>query len=321
MPDTETDREAYRAFLIGNALLNRRTAETSVQAVASYEEAVRRDPRFGAAWARLGEARIIQYTWTPWKVDVPRESLLALARRAVTTALELNPKDAAAISARGQLAEWADRDFDAARREFELALEIDSTDATIWHAYGAALGIEGANDLPASERLLRRSLAIDPDRPNTWRHLALTVAWQDRLTEAEAILDTVVALGPWAPALADRAYIRFLLGDGTGALADLRAVSELTGVTDSFSLALYTIATGNRDLGLAWLGHPDSAFSRSVAMMNAALGRTEPALDVLERLAPTARTWAALHDPIFAPLRKKARFTRLLEDTRPRGAR
>lgn len=148
------------------------------------------------------------------------------------------------------------------------------------------------------------------------------MAWQDRLPEAEAILDTVVALGPWVPALANRAYIRLLLGDATGALADLRAVSELAGVTDSSSLALYTIPTGNRDRALAWLGHPDSAFSTSVAMMNAALGRTESALDVLERLAPDARTtWAALHDPIFAPLRKEARFTQLLERSRPRGAR
>lgn len=55
LPDTETDPEAYRVFLIGNALLNRRTAETAVQAVASYEEAVRRDPHLplrGPDWAR-----------------------------------------------------------------------------------------------------------------------------------------------------------------------------------------------------------------------------------------------------------------------------
>jgi len=317
-----TDPEAYRLFLIGNALLNRRTPETAMEAVANYQEAVRRDPQFAAAWAQLGAARIVQFSWSLWPApDVPKDSLPALARHAADVALAVDSVNARAISVLGQIATWADRDFVTARREFDRALRLDSTDATIWHSYGVALGTDGANDLPASERLLRRALAIDPDQPNTWRHLANTVAWQGRLAEAEAILDTLVALGPWAPALYGRAYVRFLRGNGLGALDDLRAASAVTGNDpDAAAVALFSIATGDREPALGWLARGDTA-SANVATINMALGRRQAALDALGKRKPGVGTWGLLHDPIFAPLQNDPRFVRMLEESRPPGVR
>jgi TolB-like protein len=317
-----THREAYRLFLIGNALLKRRTPETVMQAVSDYGEAVRRDPQFAAAWAKLASARLVQYIWADWpEADVPRDSLPALVRTAVKAALAADPGNAAATSVLGVLAGWVDRDFVTARREFERALELDSLNPDLWYSYGSTLGTEGANDLPSAERMLRRSLAIEPDQPNAWRQLAMAVAFQGRLAESEALLDTVVALGPWSPAFSNRAYVRFLRGNGRGALSDLKRATEIEGgPPNEYLLAMYGIANGDSQPAIALLARRDTT-SAGRAQMYAALGRQQDALDVLTKRAPGFGTWMLLHDPIFAPLRSDPRFVHLLEASQPPGAR
>jgi serine/threonine-protein kinase len=316
----KVDPEAYRHYLLANAQLNRRTADAAMQAVANYQAAVDKDPGFATGWAGLGYARIVQYSWGGWRVDVPRDSLATLARVASARALSLDSRNVKALVTSGMVSSRVDGNYTEAFRVFEQALRLDSLDAEAWHAYGVSAGTDRANDHPLAERLLRRAVALDPDRPNTWRDLAMVVAWQGRLVEAEAILDTVVALGVWAPGMRDRAYVKFLRGNPGGALEDQRASDRIAGVTDSVSMALYRLAAGDSTEAKRWASRSNLPMSVKGERLLVVMGRPADAMAMLERIPGKAERWARLHDPILAPLRAAPRFQRLVKDSRPPGA-
>lgn len=132
--------EAYRLFLLASALVKRRTPETVQEAVDKYREAVRLDPGFTIAWARLGATRVIQLSWGTWTADVPRDSLPARARVAIDRALSLDSMSAVAWRAASLLAAWGDADFPRAVAGFERALQLDSSDSDTYHSLGVILG-------------------------------------------------------------------------------------------------------------------------------------------------------------------------------------
>ena len=310
--------------------MKRRTPETVQEAVDNYAEAVRLDPTFAVAWARLGSSRVIQYSWGTWTADVPQDSLPARARVAIDRALALDSLSAEAWLAASMLSAWAEADFPVARARFERAIRLDSMKADTYHSHGVVLGASRLNENVRAERMLRRALALEPGLQNTWRHLALSKRNRGQLAAAEAVQDTMLALGPWAPGFVDRAYVRFLRGNGEGALADLDAAARITGQQHDFERAMYRIALGDSSAARAELARleaiaeqvPDSATARfrRLARMGAALGQPEVALDALEQLPHDVLTWSLIHQPLFAPLRDHPRFQRVREESRPEGA-
>ncbi len=335
-PIAKRDPEAYRLFLLGNALLARRTEKSVREAVGAYEQAIARDSAFAPAWARLGIARAYQITWSGWDAGVPRDSLPALGKAAVRRAVSLDSLFGEAWLAEALLAAHADGNYRAARVGFERAIRLDSLNAEIHHAYGALLGAEFLNELDLAEPHLRRALVLDPDRPNTWRHLATLERNRGNLPRTEGILDTVVRLGPWTPAFDDRAYVRYLRKNGRGALEDLAQADQLRGVSDTVSGAAYRLLIGDsvparqlltrlanqsnqdRDRPAADHGRPRTGLSAlgKRAWVAVALGNRAEALAALEALPFRIDTWRALNDPAYASLRDDPRFQRVLQRTR-----
>lgn len=335
------NNQAYRLYLYGNALLGRRTQLDVRRAVDAYTEAVRLDPRFAAAWARLGMARAIQHSWS-WSEGVPRDTLLAMAFAAARHAVRLDSMSGEAWLALGAASSNAG-DLGNAESSYRRSLGLDSLNPEALHFAGVTYAVDGNTclDIPdAAAPLLRRALALDPGLRNTWRHLALVSRDAGRLVEAEALLDTALAFGPWA-AFYNRAYVRFLRGNAVGALADLAEGERLDSAPAAPDLrALYTVLRGDSAPARAVLarlrsqadsGQPVFA---TLARFEITLGNQAGALSALERLrsrvnpneprcSPTAAcsasrdTWLALHDPIFAPLRGDPRFQRLWQETRP----
>jgi len=333
------NNEAYRLYLYGNWLVSRRGEPETRRAVEAYTEAVRLDPRFAAAWGRLALARNVQFLWG-WRGDMPLDSLLALAAAAARRAVGLDSLSSEAWMALAVTSANAG-DIVASLPCLERSLRLDSLNAETLHWMASGHGIL-FRDHEAAAPLFRRALALDPGLRNTWRLLAVSTRDAGRLVEAEALLDTTLELGPWSPALDDRAYVRFVRGDAAGALADLAEAERLDSVPRAPERALYTVLLGDSapartelarmraraDSGQADLG--------VLARFSMALGLREEAIAALLRLrsranpreprcTPTATcsanivTWQTLHDPIFAPLRGDPRFQWLWEETRPRG--
>ena len=190
--------------------------------------------------------------------------------------------------------------------------------------------------------MFRRALALDPSLRNTWQKLARVERDAGRLAEAEAQLDTALSFGPWAPASADRAYVRYLRGNAAGAMDDFTAGAGTPQSVTELPVRVRLLAgdsapaRGRLDRLRAdpAAGAADLA---AAAMLAAALGLPDEALGLLERVraAPHPRngtrctatatcstslfTWLTLHDPIFLSLRGTPRFRRLWDDTRPRA--
>ena len=157
------DNEAYRLYLFGNALLSRRTQRDVRRAVDAYTEAVRLDPRFAAAWARLGMARTIQYSWS-WRESLPRDSLLAIAFAAAQHAVTLDSMSSEAWLALGAASSNAG-DLGNAATSYGRSLGLDSLNPEALHFAGIGYAVDGdyCLDIPeAAAPLLRRALALDP---------------------------------------------------------------------------------------------------------------------------------------------------------------
>src|SRR3989440_2378017 len=88
--------EAYNALLQGNFFYNRRTREDTQKAIGYYEEAIRLDPRYALAYAKLSvAANALGANYG----SATKEREEAIARLAAKRSLELDPNLAAAHSA------------------------------------------------------------------------------------------------------------------------------------------------------------------------------------------------------------------------------
>ena len=339
------DNEAWRLYLYGNSLIARRTEREAALAVDALTRAVALDPSFAAAWARLSIARGTQ-AWWGWGGAVLNDSLEALARASARRAVAL---DSASADAWLALASSAARGGDllAAHDGFERAIRLDSLSPEGIHlyavtVYGADCPLACLNIESAAVPMFRRALALDPSLRHPWQTLARVEREADRLAEAEAQLDTALSFGPWAPASADRAYVRYLRGNAAGAMDDFTAGAGTPQSVTELPVLVRLLAgdsapaRGRLDRLRAdpAAGAADLA---AAAMLAAALGLPDEALGLLERVraAPHPRngtrctatatcstslfTWLTLHDPIFLSLRGTPRFRRLWDDTRPRA--
>lgn len=300
------DVEAYRAYLAGRHLLERLSAERMPDALAALQRAIALDPGCARAYAGLAQLHISQAL----NADADPRVVFPQARAAVARALALDPALAEAYAARGRVEMWYDLDPSRAAASLRQALALDPGAADAHIAYSLALGFLGRRDEATAH--VRLASELDPLSPaiNTTRAAYLVHADP---AAARRRLEDVLALEPgyWG-ALVERA--RWALADARPreAVADLRAARERSannGITTAL-LAQAHIAAGEHAAARALLaelhGRRPSAYvpATTLAMIHAALGETEQALDELERAY-------AEHDVRMAYFTESRSFERL----------
>src|SRR5262249_44915236 len=114
--------EAYDAYLRGLAYtLKSPTNATFVGAKKYFREAVRLDPKFALAWARLSYTDAVGYVSENLQ---PTDTLREEARQAAETALTLQPNLGEAVLAKGHYYYAFLKDYDAAVGYFEQARSL-----------------------------------------------------------------------------------------------------------------------------------------------------------------------------------------------------
>ena len=340
--------EAYRLYLYSRTLMARRTPGDINAAVRALTQALALDPDFALAWGRLSSARSLQTDWGSeegWTLD----SLRAVARSAWQRSLRLDSAAADGWAARGIWA-IATRQYAEAQDALTRALRLDSLSADTYHTFGYLYSVDHL-DLPeVAVPYFTRAVALDPDLRNSWRHLALSRAHQGRLADAEALLDTALARGPWPIGSMERAMVRAARRNLAGASADLEQgptsgpVGSLPGpltLDREQWRAMLRIAAGDTSGARAILAKVDTARVSSEAtrepyraVVYSLLGRSDSALAALERIragttlapplcgaqvcSPNLELWRLLHHVFLIPLRGDPRFERLWAETRPR---
>src|SRR5258708_18737060 len=128
--------------------------------MAEYESALRLDPAFTAARARIGVAYVLALNWNWATPELPPETLLARAVAASDQALREDSLSSDAWMARGAVQPYRSPHFEGAREAFRRAVTLDPDNADAHTQYATVLRRLG--DFAAGEAELRRSLELDP---------------------------------------------------------------------------------------------------------------------------------------------------------------
>jgi TolB-like protein len=183
--------EAYNNYLLGQQLWHQRTVKSLHLAVERYLEAIELDPGYARAWAALADLYLVipEYDFGTAKQFIPN------ARKAVTTALALNPDSARALSASAMIKAEYDFDWDGAKTDIEKAIQLEPGNAIVHQWYGDLLMPLGRTQ-EAFDQL--RLAAIAAPIAVVVRHTpGYFNLWLGRLDEAEKIYMNVLEMDPY----------------------------------------------------------------------------------------------------------------------------
>ena len=153
--DTRND-EAYRLYLQGRYLWNRRVAP---RAVECFDRATKADPNFVLAWAGLANAYLMYFAY---QIAAPAESVRR-AMESALTALRLDPSTAEAHACLGFVKSFYDWDWQTGEQHFRRAIELDAGLGTAQAWFAHALSARNRNDEAGA--VLAKALENEPASP------------------------------------------------------------------------------------------------------------------------------------------------------------
>jgi TolB-like protein/DNA-binding winged helix-turn-helix (wHTH) protein/Tfp pilus assembly protein PilF len=151
------DPEAYEAYLKGRYYWNKRTAEGMQKAQVYFQQAINKDPSYGAAYSGLADCN----SGLTWHGFTSPAETLPRAHAAALKAIEIDPQSAEAHASLALVLhhEW---NWLGAEAEFKRALQLDPRYANAHHWYGDYLSVRGRHD----EALVEAKKASDLDPLN-----------------------------------------------------------------------------------------------------------------------------------------------------------
>jgi TolB-like protein len=168
VPVATSSPEAYALYLQATAIFNRRDGAHFPDAIADLKEAIRLDPKYARAHARLASFYAILNNYDN-TFDLTES--LANDEREARIAISLDPAMAEPYAALGVLHEYH-REWVDARESLEHAATLDPSDPTAAFWLGLTQYDAGYRRLGIAS--IDRALAIDPLLPNAlaWRAFA-----------------------------------------------------------------------------------------------------------------------------------------------------
>jgi adenylate cyclase len=315
-----SDLAAYESYLRGIQAFQQYHAsgenrgDIDRRAETYFEEAIRRDPRFSAAYSYLANHLLGAMGDTR-----PSREVLPRTRGLVARALELNPNSSDGHTAAGNLALQADQDWARAEAEFQQAIVLNPSNSAARMWYGSLLLVlQRFSEAKKQERV---AIELDPLWILPRLELVRAHLFSGDGEGAIALLEKMA--GPFS----DNLFVRYLLAWAyvfTGRAGDvLELVGPWAGVVEPGPRA-------NRAFVLAALGQPEEARRLSedwkagrwpeylsladVALACAAAGDKEQALALLERDCREGdkTLWSHYQRPIFDSIRDDPRFAAML---------
>ncbi|HEX7323912.1 MAG TPA: hypothetical protein VF292_00980 [Rhodanobacteraceae bacterium] len=193
------NRAAYDAFLRAEYLVNRGNSNYETgdfsgfkTAITLYRQAVRADPKFALAWARLSTTE----SELAWFGGVGEDivHLNAHASGDAAQAVKLAPDLAAAQIARGYVAYYGETDYPAALAAFAAALKLKPNDADAWAAQGFIQRRQGR--VNAAVASLNHAISLDPRNSALAYELGSTYMQVSRFPEAGRAFQRALAIDP-----------------------------------------------------------------------------------------------------------------------------
>jgi serine/threonine-protein kinase len=308
--------DAYNAFLQGRFYAERRNRADNEKAIVYYQQAIKLDPDYAMAYARLA---IAQQWFNNWVANAEERKVTSpLARANANKAVALNPQLAVALGALGINQAWSDIDYPAAEATLKKAVALDPTNPETLYQLADVTGCLGRLDEAVA--MMRKVLAMEPLNASFHFYTGQFLMAMGRLDEAEAELRRAIDLQPTAEAF--RMYLAMAyIKHGQLDQALLAAKAELAPASHRAALAMVYFAKGDKALGEAQLaeiirldadysqiliadiytlrGDADQAF----AWLDRGLAARDPGVSALYEdpfLVPALR-----HDPRLAAIARK----------------
>ena len=182
--------EAYVACLRGRHHWLKLTVPGFRLALASYQEAIRKDPDYAPAWAGLADSyhKLVGFGAGPASEMVPK------ARQAALTALRLDDTLGQAHASLAGVLFFFDRNLDSAGKEFRRALELDPgyPTAHIWYALYLLVMDRRKDGLAEAGK----ALELDPVSFHTVLVAALIYYWGCDYDRAARLFRSAIELYP-----------------------------------------------------------------------------------------------------------------------------
>ncbi|MBL8961152.1 MAG: protein kinase [Gemmatimonadetes bacterium] len=311
--------EVYDAVLKARHAWNQRTDQAMQGAIDAYREALRLDPEYAPAWAGLAQVYVTRGVYGH---VAPRE-VLPLARQAAGEALRRDPSLAEARVALGQVEAVDAWQWDAAEATFRQAIALNPL-LPAAHQGLAIMSLTPRGRHAEARESIERALAIDPLSPVLRATLASLLLYGRQFGEALRVAGQLVEAEPGF-GLAHFFLAQVLTATGDHAAAVAHAESAVQASRRSGEalavLACAQAAAGARDsaerIHQELEGRSRDTYTSHAhrAVVAAALGRTESALDLLDAAAAEHAPdllWLGVR-PAWDTLRPHPRFTALLQ--------
>ena len=148
--------EAYRAYLRGRELWNKRSRKDSEKAIEYFNQAIAIDPNYALAYSGLADCYI---TMTTYGVVAPSEGF-SKAKDAAKKALAIDDTLAEAHTSLAHLTWLSEWDWAGGEREFERALRLNPKYETAHQWYATYLSAMGRHKEAIAA--IKRAQALDP---------------------------------------------------------------------------------------------------------------------------------------------------------------
>ncbi|HET9409886.1 MAG TPA: tetratricopeptide repeat protein [Candidatus Sulfotelmatobacter sp.] len=309
--------QAYDAYLKGRFFWNKRTADGLKAAVDYFNQAIEEDPNYARAYSGLADTYALLGDWQ-YAVMTPKQAF-PLAKAAATKALNLDSSLGEAHNSLAFCLDGFDWNFASAETEFRRAIELNPGYATAHHWYAWHLSLLGHNKEAIDE--MKKAQSLDPLSLIINADLAelLLIAHLDdeSIQQSRRTLELDANF-----ALAHNQLGQALLRKGlqNDAVLELQAAVRLSGGSPicTANLARAYALSGEKSHAeqlLADLKRQSSpGYSRSseIAMVYAALGDGDQAMNWLEKGFEDRFNPGVLLRPGFDSLRSDPRFQNLL---------
>lgn len=311
--------EAYQLYLKGRYHFARRTRDDINKAIASFEEAIKIDPNFALAYARIAEA----YNQMPnYPYASPMEAF-PKAKAAAEKAIALDPTLSEAHAALGNTLTSLDRNWPEAEREFKRAIELDPKSATAHYRYGA----EYLHSIGRTREALaeaEKALEIEPLDTHIVANLGRFYLYDGQLGRG---LEQARRAYETDPSFVIARLVYGLTLNANGSYADAIVLSEKALQDDPNNQHMLVVAgyaygrSGRRAdaerviARFREISKTQYVIPSFVAAVFGSMGEKDKAFTELDRSIELRDSWFrwAKVDPLFDPLRDDPRFKDLLK--------
>lgn len=311
--------QAFELYLRGRYLWNKRNADDLQKALEYFEQAAQIDPEYAHSYVGIADCYNLfeRYGVLPPEVAFPK------AKEAARRALEIDPQFGEAHTSLAFALFLYDWDWDGARREFELALDLKPNYATAHHWYSVFLRATGELDTALEEANFARTL--DPLSNIIIVNIGDTYFYRREFEIAVERYQEALELDQYTrPALIGMAYALSQLGDSEGAVEALGRAQELAEEDPRVALALAYIkakSDNNKEArealdGLSTRVNGSYVSPTLSAAVYSEIGEKDRAFDLLGTALEKrdADLVYMMVDPRFDGLRSDPRFDGLMDE-------